>query len=815
MPNLIRNSVSDGQVTFEKGVDTYRAPTRVPRNQSCLLINQTTRQDFVGPRPGWKQVSLRFFRFDTETDRYTPDPAVKEGFETGYFQGANSYVPDKGPSHIVLSISGHIYKAGVLDNGIVQEAVLANGSAPDRPSNLRQAWFKQAEIFLVIQDGQSKPLIYTGDSMRESDVDGKGGTDANGKPLKEVPVGTCMEYSGGRLWVTLPNGRSFVAGDGVYGPTGTEAYGSRDSVLRFTENQYLTGLPFAVPANMGPIRAMVALANLDTSLGQGPMQVFTPSGAFSVQAPFDRALWALVTDPIKTVSLLDQGALSPWATVLVNGDVWYRSLDGVRSFFIARRDFGTWGNRSMSYEVIKHLKDDNIPLLDHCSGALFDNRLLITSSPQHSTRSGTYHRGLVVDDFIPLTSQQGTEPPCWDGLWTGHDILQILNVPSQGNMHCFAIVLAPYGDDGLRRIQIWELMRDRFVDIADDGSKARIARALEGPRLDFNNRLEHKTLETCEIWADNVRGTVDFALFYKPDDYPCWFFWKSWEVCATIERCSIAGGGPCTDGMNLKPQYRYRMTGTRPPDNTIAATKQAARVGYTFQYRLETVGEAEITAIKIGCTTNVQETFGSVPESDCTEIVCCSANDFAYPPRRALVGIVEEDTNIWITTEDNVVFRTEGQEQVNGAGGGGGSGGGGGGGNNDGGGGTVTSPPAVPAWPIPPEYPCLDRNTFGPLVVQDPITMESLPVGCAPGSLDPVTYLAQFPGCLEAWANDIWSQFVAAKIPFTQARIVFAEIHTTGFGFMAIQVYPEQAGGYGHVIDLDTKLIIEYCPPPP
>lgn len=810
MANTLKNILLDGQTSFEKGVDTYQAPTRVPRNQSCLLINNTTRQDYVGTRPGWKQVNLRFLRFDEATDKYVIDANTKAGFEEGYFQGFSGYVPDSGPSHLVFSVSGRLFRVGALSGGIVQEVVKADGTAIGRPTSRPQAWFKQAEIFLVVQDGQSLPLIYEGESVRESDVDGLGGTDAGGKPLKEVPVGTAMEYSQGRLWVTLPDGRSFVAGDGVYGPTGTEAYASRDSVLKFTENQYLAGgLPFAVPANMGPIRAMTALANLDTSLGQGPMQVFTPSGAFSIEAPFDRNLWSLVTNPIKTVSLFDQGALSPWCVSLVNGDAWYRSLDGIRSFFIARRDFGTWGNRAMSYEVIRHLKDDDVSLLDRSSAALFDNRLLVTCSPQLDSRHGIYHRGLVVLDFIPLTALSGSAPPCWDGLWTGMDVLQIATVESQGITHCFAAVLAPPDDGGIRRIQLWELTRSAGLDLEADGTKLRIARALEGPRLDFQNRLEQKVLEGCEIWADKVRGDVDFALFYRPDDYPCWFLWRAWHICARIERCST--GGPCLSGLNLQPQYRTRMTGTRPPDITIPSLKQASRVGYTFQYRLETTGDAEITAIKLLANRIVEPCFAGTYPSDCAEIVCCAPNDFAYPPSRALAGIVHEDKSIWITDESGVILRAEDQPSTGGGTTGGGGGGSTGGGGTGGGGSTTFAPPP---WPNPAPYPCAGDTTSSVIYVQDPLTLESLPVGISPGALDPVTYLSFHPGCLDAWALDVWNQFMASGIPFTQARLIWADIHTTGNSFMATQVYPSQSGGYGHVLDLDTKIVVEYCPTP-
>lgn len=626
---LRANQLVDGQVSFERGVDTYAAPVRVPRNQLTLLVNSTTRQDFVGTRPGWTQGPLTF--------PGTPSPQAP--FTTGLFQGFQGYRPDTGPSHLVFSISGRIFRVNALTDWSVQELVWSGGV---RPTNRPQAWFEQAECFLVIQDGQSVPLIYDGASIRLSDVLGAGGTDADGTPLYEVPVGSVMAYSQGRLWVVSAgrgqpfNETAFVAGDGVYGPTGTAAYNRRDAVLKFTENTYLDGgFAFAVPANMGRITAMRAIANLDTSLGQGPLQVFTPAGCFSVQAPFDRTAWALVTYPIQTVSLIGHGAQAQASTVLVNGDAWYRSLQGVDSFLIARRDFGTWGNRSMSYEVIRHLKDDDLALLRYGSAALFDNRLLVTTTPQRDRAHGVYHKGLVVLDFIPLTSMAGSEPPCWDGLWTGPfvsdgiagDVLQVATVESEGVQHCFAAVLAPADGQGQRAIQVWELTRDQGFDAPASAPRARISRVLESPRLDWSisgsSRLEQKLLEASDMWVDKVKGIVDFSLLYRPDEYPCWLPWASWQICAKVEACPFDAVDGCLTVLNFKPGYRARLGAMRPPDAIVEG--QASRMGYTFQYRLEIVGDCELTAVRLLATRVVEATFGATEPQPavCIENVCC------------------------------------------------------------------------------------------------------------------------------------------------------------------------------------------------
>ena len=51
-------------------------------------------------------------------------------------------------------------------------------------------------------------------------------------------------------------------------------------------------------------------------------------------------------------------------TVLANGDALFRSVDGLRSLILARRDFDTWGNVPQSREVQPTLDADNSSLLN-------------------------------------------------------------------------------------------------------------------------------------------------------------------------------------------------------------------------------------------------------------------------------------------------------------------------------------------------------------------------------------------------------------------------------------------------------------------
>ncbi len=211
--------------------------------------------------------------------------------------------------------------------------------------NLLDGWMVQAENFVVIQDGFSKPLIFNGTSLRRAKDD-------------EIKTGRVMAYVNGRIWYALPNGFSFRATDIVYGD------GTRASVLKETENTFLNeGGDFSVPSDSGGITAMAVPGDPDTSLGQGPLLVFTPRYVFSVQAPVDRDVWKNLNYPIQAISLLTSGALGARSAITVNGDVFYRAIDGIRSFIIARRSFSDWGNTPISGEMTPIVENDQTSLL--------------------------------------------------------------------------------------------------------------------------------------------------------------------------------------------------------------------------------------------------------------------------------------------------------------------------------------------------------------------------------------------------------------------------------------------------------------------
>jgi hypothetical protein len=485
--------------------------------------------------------------------------------------------------------------------------------------NRQQAWFCQGEEFAVIRDGQSAPWIWNGAALRRSDTN------------TEVQGGTCMEYGMGRLWGAFPDGRSFGAGDLVGGPSGTPEFQSRDAILKREENKFLgEGGAFSIGMNTGPIKAMRFVGNLDTSLGQGPLQVFTEGAVYGVTCPVDRLIWKDVTYPIQTISLIGNGALAQNSTILVNGDIWFRALDGIRSYQIARRDFNSWVNAPMSAEVSRVLQKDDQRFLKYGSAVYFDNRVIFTCSPYQRTVAGGspprwFHRGLVVIDTLPTSGLTQRTSPAWEGLWTGPIILQILKATVDGEERCF--IIGHQGDANC----LFELTKDDNFDTGSQGEQ-RIQWWIEGPVAAFGSTgrapMDLKSLDTGDVWVEDMVGTVDFSMAYRSDAQACWWDWHSWQECATDRLCEM-NCGPATE---VRPQSRYRMRLPTPPEVCGPMGTMPPNKGYNFQPRITITGKCTLKAVRLIAHQEPEDVVGECrsANAECKVAGCCHPDLFSY-----------------------------------------------------------------------------------------------------------------------------------------------------------------------------------------
>lgn len=587
--------LTDGQVDFSGGVDSGRVPTiqsdqnptGLPRNQLAWLCNATVRGGGITQRTGWTNLAT-----------------VNDG--TAIYQGGFMYdaTATGGFPYLVLSIGGHIYRVRVdTDNSVEDISIPGDFNPSDTP----KAFFCQAERFLVIQAGDyltnpvpTLPLFWDGVTMRRS----------NGilpyPGTSEIPPAGPMDYYMGRLWYA--QGRQYTAGDIVQGPSGTLPYNFYDSVLKVTENPLaIGGDGFIVPTEAGNIRALSHTANLDTALGQGQLFVFTRKSVYSLDVPVTRADWIASTSnnqPLQKVVQINYGTSSDRSVVKVNGDMFYQTAEpAIRSLTLAVRYFQQWGNTQISNNEERLLNFNDRGLMEFGSGILWDNRLWQTALPVR-TPVGVAHQTIAPLDFDIISSLGTKLPPAWEGHYEGLDFLQLFTGDFGGNERAFAVVHSRLDDS----IQVWELTDYQRAENGDN----RISWYVEFPAYTWADLFKLKKLDSAELWIDKLFGTVDFTVYYRPDQDPCWHLWTSWKECAARNSEEDVNNPASYPLLPYREQYRATKVFPNPPVE-CSVTGRPSNIGYSFQVKIEIKGWCRIRGLMAHALPVAKQPFlGSV-----------------------------------------------------------------------------------------------------------------------------------------------------------------------------------------------------------
>lgn len=580
----------DGSLDWASGVDSSRPttlagqgnPHGLRRNQLAFLTNGTVRGGGINTRTG-----------------QTPVVQGAPWNGSGLYQGGYMYEPRFDFPYLVLLIGGRVYKVRVDTDYSITDLSTPIGQfmPPDQPL----AHFKQGEEFLVIQAGDNvtNPLFYDGNIMwRSAGFLGVGNTG------NELPPAGAMDYYMGRLWYSI--GRSYIAGDIVGGPAGTPAYEQRDSILKVTENPIaVAGDGFIVPTNAGNIRILTHTAELDTALGQGRLLIGTPKAIYRLNVPVSRDDWTSAHDPsipLQTVAQIRYGPVGDRSGVVVNGDFFYQTLEpAIRSLTYSVRYFQQWGNVPISRNENRVLRFNDRSLLRFSSGIEFNNRLLQSALP-FQTPVGVAHKGILPLDFDLISSLEEKLPPAWEGMIEGLNVLQLFEGDFGGLQRAFAVVASKTGD-----IDIWEITNDQRFDAGD----RRITMVIETPAWTWGDPFKMKELDTMELWIDKLLGKVDFEVYYRPDQYPCYLPWFKWSEC-TAKDCTEDIDDPCTyPTQPFCESFKATMTLPKPVPSCIKVSGRPSTWGYQHQIKLVIKGWCRVRGMLVYALERKSEPYKS------------------------------------------------------------------------------------------------------------------------------------------------------------------------------------------------------------
>ena len=490
----------------------------------------------------------------------------------------------QGGTYIVTAITGNVVTMEFFGVTIIAGAQVLDASQNiikvlvTNPANIDFVDVFQAENYAIALAGQNVPMIFNGSTTAIAGVG-------------MIPPGIIGTYAWGRIWIVLNDRKSFVASDLNGDPSGTPQNLFVDAILQMSENNLLAGGgAFKIPNNIGLITSITTFPMLDTSLGIGPVMVGCTNGIVSCQAPVDRTTWQNLTYPIDTISVLDYGPTSPWSMTAVNSDLWFRSLDGIRSFKMVRHDFMQWVNVPQSQEVSNILDNDSQELLFNASSVQFDNKLFQTVSP-FRTPNGISFQGEVVINFDEVSNLRGKGPPAWEGVLTGLNVLKIVKGVINGVERAFMFV----ANNG---IEIWEINTDGKYDTVNTDTTIAytpIESYLETRRDGCGDAEQFKALYTAELYLEEISDTVEIVIKYRADQNPIWSTWATLNFCATDKQCTLQPpiDGVCQVFKENSTQYAVRLMLPDPPEEINPFTKGYTKIDASFSLDLR---ERDISA---------------------------------------------------------------------------------------------------------------------------------------------------------------------------------------------------------------------------
>lgn len=531
-------------------------------------MNARFRGGTIQNRPGIRKITLKFPLEDTFYDAdglitTTPggdDIGTSDAFALGRIQAASFYDPPGADGCLMAAVGGRLFRLNIGFN----DAEITEVTPADRnPSRPKLNYMVQADRFHITQDGTSMPMIYDGSGVARRAKHG------------EVPPGTRMAYGMGRLAVC--SGPYISFGD-IYG---TDLNDPGSSILQFSENNFLAeGGPAILPSPLGNPTAMIFLPQQDSSTGNGELLVFGENGVASFYLSIPRAQWK--DSAFQRVALLNIGARGHMARTSINGDVWFRAVDGWRLYRQARAEIVGWPQVPLSTEVTPYIESDTVWLLKYGSAIHFDKRLIGTSSPVPN-RGKFYHRGVTALDFDIVSSFGQASAPAWDGYWEGPRVTFMVDGVFNDIPRAFAFGL---DEDGLNCL--YEISLDDPKDF--DGQ---IESSITTRSLSKQSSVTENKIYGGDFWVNDVQEHVDMNVFYKPDDYPEFIPWESYEFDP------LDGGNSGFVQNTSRPAFQPRKT-LRKVDRVIDdSTRRETRRFYQLRVKFDWTGHLSLQRFRM------------------------------------------------------------------------------------------------------------------------------------------------------------------------------------------------------------------------
>ena len=599
------------------GMNAAVAPHAITDTQYARAVNVAVRGGFASTRPGWHMLSSGL------VEHLTPGASG--------FQGAGIWSTADG-EYLASVWQGQVYLMKLSTGAVTVVGAYLNSTAQVHITQAAQylCFFDGVGLLVldwvaatataVVKKSSVIPETMTDDSwdpqwqnvafsdlIAQYMLDHPGVTFAvasaavlAAQAAPSFPIGTIALFVHGRIHLVAATGalnrRYFLSSD-ILLPA------DPSSVIRWWENQYLnSGGGLGLPEEMGDIRGMSVLRQTDaTASGLGALLVFAQSGvaAFNVFQPREGTFDITLSDgatifvqprlltpgwkdkQIAQVLFRGAGTESPWAIANINGDIFYRSQDGWRTLrqTMQASQGSMTANAPASAEVKPFIAlDTGVSKLDRISATTGDHRLLMTASRQ----TDESYAGIISFDSNTLTTLGQPPLAAFDGLWTGFNFVKLLSSSSD--------ILAIASDGRVYRQGATQYDIKDSVNIPIECQVVTKQLSFRSGANAWRGMVE---LRFLDVWAKDIEGTLNLAVYYRPDNHPWW-------TPMGTKTIVVAAGSP------VEERRRLRFNPCNTTAMVAAAEGSPMTQGETFQFLLIWTGQ--MTLRRLYCeATPIQE----------------------------------------------------------------------------------------------------------------------------------------------------------------------------------------------------------------
>lgn len=578
------NLQTDGNISWEGGMDTSMSPDDLPKNKYSKAGNMIIPDSLAGleTRKGMRCCNLKF-RTKKEEQLYRYGSV--EGI--GHFVSGNQF-------YLTHVVNGVVFRFQEVAYGTYY-CVGININFPNY-QRYSQHWNNKIPNGCIINNGFDLPILVTSNTARRLDPD-----------KKEMGIGKMGVYVQHRYFQVDQSGRIIVASD-FNQPTKIE------------EQSIVGNIGFAAPDDSETITAIGKQKTLMNYIEGGNLVFSTNEDIYSCDVRGDRASWNSLGTNLGKVSETIPGfsAISSYSFEPFNSNIYFRSVEyGLADLKQSEYQFAQLDTLSyQSTEASLYFNNDTDWMLDRCYTKSYGKRLLTTIAPELSNDGGIYWNGIL--SYHPSAIIEGRQAQHrYESVWTGVRPwgMTVVKAPSRRPI----LFIHSYDSDGSNRLYMMDDSID--YDIDQFGDKIEIRSFVETRGYIFENPLLHKKCTKRVLKSNPVERTISFTAYARPEIYGQWS--EFYDVTHNICRVD-----PTSNSFNPTPTHpigkRFNMSDER-------FSECYAGIEFTFvQYRFEFVGPMRVSWLALEASAANPDTTTTSTNETCDIAVYNYRPDYYY-----------------------------------------------------------------------------------------------------------------------------------------------------------------------------------------